>query len=90
MVEFFYNGKSSKSHIPEKQPFPSSLFHNNLWGCVFPPLGSYRDTDVDSELIDDTTYFEAVEEAYTATKAMGDADHEVSFISLWFLSLVFC
>ena len=39
------------------------------------------DTDVDSELIDDTTDFEAVEEAYTATKAMGDADREVSFIS---------
>jgi hypothetical protein len=33
------------------------------------------DTDVDSELVD--TDFEAVEEAYTATKAMGDADREV-------------
>jgi hypothetical protein len=39
------------------------------------------DTDVDSELLDDTTDFEAVEEAYTATKAMGDADREVRFIS---------
>ena len=38
------------------------------------------DTDVDSELIDDTMDFEAVEEAYTATKAMGDADHEVSLV----------
>ena len=43
MVEFFYNGKGSKSHSPEKQPFPWILFHYNLWGCVFPPFGSYRD-----------------------------------------------
>jgi hypothetical protein len=40
------------------------------------------DTDVDSELVD--TDFEAVEEAYTATKAMGDADREVHLIFPWF------
>ena len=37
------------------------------------------DTDVDSELIE--TNFEAVEEAYTTTKAMGDTDREVLLIS---------
>jgi hypothetical protein len=38
------------------------------------------DTDVDSELVD--TDFEAVEEAYAATKAMGDTDREVRLIFL--------
>ena len=35
--------------------------------------GAVSDTDVDAEMVDS----EAVEEAYAATKAMGDADHEV-------------
>ena len=41
--------------------------------------------DVDSEVVD--TDFEAVEEAYVATKAMGDTDHEVYLISPWLLTL---
>ena len=39
------------------------------------------DTDVDSELVDGLdTDFEAVDEAYAATKAMGDTDREVRLI----------
>ena len=37
------------------------------------------DTDVDSEMV--ITDFEAVEEAYAATKAMGDTDREVCLFS---------
>ena len=39
------------------------------------------DTDVDSEMVD----VDAAEDAYAMTKAMGDRDREVAFISLFFL-----
>ena len=39
------------------------------------------DTDVDSEMVD----VDAAEDAYATTKAMGDRDCEVAFISLFFL-----
>ena len=45
------------------------------------------DTDVDSEMV--ITDFEAVEEAYAATKAMGDTDREVHLISPWLWTRVF-
>lgn len=79
--------RPSRQKIVESDSDDNCVDDGNGDGAATDAENAVIDTDVDSEMVD--TDFEAVDEAYVATKAMGDTDREVRSIPSRLLTLVY-